>query len=74
MASLLPFKVSCQHAVKVARNTYFANLIANHGHNPRVLFETIYSVTRPAPNQAPDPPPEKCEEILLQFVNKIVQT
>jgi len=64
---------SYQHAVKVARNAYFTNLIASHDHNLRVLFKTIYSVTRPAPSQSPDPSPEKCEEFLLHFANKIMQ-
>ena len=72
LASLKGLMSSYQRAVKVARNTYFSNLIASKGHNPRTLFKTIYSVTRPAPSQAPDPSPEKCEEFLLHFVNKIV--
>ena len=45
LASLKGLMSSYQHAVKVARNTYFVNLIASQGHDPRVLFKTIYSVT-----------------------------
>ncbi len=46
-ASLISLKflmARYQHAVKVARNNYFSNLIAEQKGNPKILFKTINSV------------------------------
>ena len=71
LVSLKYLMAQYQHSVKVARNNYFAKLIAEQRGNPRILFKTINSVIAPPPNQPDDPSPERCEEILNYFSDKI---
>ncbi len=47
----------------VGRNSYFSQLISKQGHNPRILFKT---------SQPVESSPERCEEFLNYFYNKIV--
>ncbi|KAJ8393024.1 hypothetical protein AAFF_G00069280 [Aldrovandia affinis] len=61
-----------QRVVKSERAKYFASVIANNSHNPRVLFQTINSVAYPSPTAIQDPSPTKCEEFLSFFCEKVI--
>lgn len=61
----------CQKAVKDARSAYFVDLSTKNSHNPRVLFKVIDSVVSLSSMQDIEASPQKCEEFLDYFTNKV---
>lgn len=63
--------ITCCVVIKEAANSYFSDLIAKQGQNPRILFKTTNSgaqLSQPAESST-----EKREEFLNFFYNKMVE-
>ena len=71
LKQLMTLMTLYQQAVKNAKVSYFANIITNNSSNPRTLFKVINSVISPPPAPPIDPSPEKCEEFLKFFLDKV---
>ena len=59
------------NSVKEARANYFSTLIAKNYHDSRTLFKTIELAVGPPSNPNLVASPERCEQFLLFFSNKI---
>ena len=73
LASRKELMFTYQCTIREARNNYFSELIAKQSHNPRILFKTVNSVVGPPPSQPVESSPDKCQEFLNHFINKIVE-
>lgn len=61
-----------QEAVINAKFKYYSDIITKNSNNPRTLFSVIDSVTKPPITHQLEPSPQKCEELLTFFINKVL--
>ncbi len=60
-----------QVAVKDARIAFFVSLVAEHHHNPTVLFRIITRVIKPSSHSELQRRPTRCEEFLTYFYSMV---